>query len=99
MSNVDDVISHLSADQKKILVKAQKSGSTILFNIKGMVQVLHDTGPFDFIEMGFEDIEVLKKRGLIKDIEHKEAVSVLEGRSYVLSDLGKKVANALNSQK
>ena len=92
MNQTDKIYKGLSSSQKKLLAKAAEEGSTVLFNIKGMIQVLHSEGPFDFIEMGYEDIDALKKKGLLEPKRTKEKSHVLQGEEYTLSSVGKEVA-------
>lgn len=93
MEQTDKLYRQLSAQQKRLLEKALEEGSTVLFNIKGMVQVLHTAGPFDFIGMGYEDIEALKKKGLLEAERPRGTRNVLQGEEYVLTSLGKAVAD------
>lgn len=95
MGKIEDIINGLTAYQKEIIKKANEPNSTILFNIKGMIQVLHEEGPYDFIEMGYEDIEALKKKGLItlKSGQHKG--DVLHGEEYILSPVGIETAKRI----
>lgn len=97
MSIVDAIIGKLSNPQKEILVKADAPDSTILFNIKGMIQVLHKEEPFDFIEMGYEDIDLLKKKGLIATKRSMKESHVLQGEEYLLSPLGQEVARKIKA--
>lgn len=99
MDRIKKIIGSLTKEQKEIIQKAGLSGSTILFNIKGMIQVLHRDGPFDFIEMGHEDIEVLQEKGLIITNNEKEKGFVLHDEKYKLSPLGQEVAKALTQTK
>lgn len=95
MTKEEKIIQELSDNQKSIIQHALEPSSIILFNIKGMIQVLHQDGPFDFIEMGYEDIEILKKKKLIETKRGSKNRNVLQGEEYVLSPLGEKIANAL----
>lgn len=98
MNDIEQIIKNLSESEKEIIKKAAEPESTILFNIKGMVQVLHEKGPFDFIEMGYEDIEKLKKKGLIVFKEEEQSKSVLQGKEFILSSVGLKVAKFLSQE-
>lgn len=95
MSIVDSILNNLTDLQKEILVKADEPGSIILFNIKGMIQVLHKDEPYDFIEMGYEDIQLLKKKGLISTKRSMQESHVLQGEEYLLSPLGQEVAHKI----
>lgn len=95
MSIIDTIIHSLTDLQKEILVKAYEPDSLILFNIKGMIQVLHKDEPYDFIEMGYEDIALLKKKGLLDTKRSMKESHVLQGEEYVLSPLGQEVARKI----
>lgn len=95
MKDPETIAQGLSSNQKKIVHEASQKGAQILFNIKGMIEILRDNEPFEFIEMGYEDIEKLRKKGVISPIRTKEESHVLQGELYKLSDLGKKVADFL----
>ena len=95
MKKIDKLIEELSEHQKEIIQKASEPGSTILFNIKGMIQVLHEMKPFDFVEMGYQDIELLKEKGLIDTKREMKDSHILQGEEYTLSTLGKKIAKIL----
>lgn len=96
MAKIDQILEELNDGEKEIIRKAKTPGSIILFNIKGMIQVLHEKGPFDFVEMGYEDIEHLKEKGLITTIRGMEESNVLQGEEYTLSPLGHKVSQLLD---
>lgn len=99
MKKIEELVDALSDHQKEIILKANEPGSTILFNIKGMVQLLHEEEPFDFVEMGYQDIEILKNNGLLDTKRSMEESHVLQGEEYGLSALGKEVASALQRSK
>lgn len=91
-----ELLASLSPQQKEILKTASTDpDATILFNIKGMVEILHSEGPFTFVEMGHRDIEVLKKKGLIALKPKTEKVSVLQGESYAISHLGHEISKLI----
>ena len=93
---MEKIIDKLSHYQKEILRLAKEPGSIILFNIKGMIEVLHKDVPFDFVEMGYEDIEFLKKEGLITAKRSMQDSHVLQGEEYILTALGQNIAKILN---
>lgn len=95
MKNFEDILQNLSANQKKMIREASEERAQILFNIKGMIEILRDNKPFEFIEMGYGDIEKLREKGLISAVRTKEEGHVLQGELYELSDTGKKVAELL----
>ena len=98
MEKIDKVIEELSDHQKEIIQKASEPGSTILFTIKGMIQVRHKKEPFDFVELGHKDIELLKEKELITTKRMKNS-NVLQGEEYILSSFGEEVAGYLNNSK
>ena len=95
MKDPEQIALGLSKNQKKIVREASEKGAQILFNIKGMIEILRDNEPFEFIEMGYEDIEQLRKKGVLSPIRTKEQSNVLQGELFELSDVGKQVADFL----
>ncbi len=95
MKDPEQIALGLSRNQKKIVREASDKGAQILFNIKGMIEILRDNEPFEFIEMGYEDIEQLRKKGVLSPIRTKEQSNVLQGELFELSDVGKQVADFL----
>jgi hypothetical protein len=99
MSESEKILQHLTEKQKKIIKEGANPGAIILFNIKGMIEILRDHEPFEFIDMGYEDIEQLKKKGLLSPLRTMNKSHILQGEEYELSDIGKKVAALLHDQK
>ena len=97
MKDPEMIVQKLSLNQKKIVRAASEKGAQILFNVKGMIEILRDDEPFEFIEMGYEDIEKLKKKGVISAVRTKEQSNVLQGELYELSDVGRNVAKLLKA--
>lgn len=93
---MEKIIKELTDHQKDILRLAGEPESIILFNIKGMIQVLHQELPFDFVEMGYEDIQFLKEKGLIAAKDSMQKSHVLQGEEYLLTPLGHTIAKILN---
>lgn len=85
----------LTDNQKKILKQAAKPGSTILFNIKGMIEVLHKNEPFTFVEMGYEDIKALQTKGFIEAKRSMQESHILQGEEFQLTELGMETARRL----
>ncbi len=99
MTKIDEVIEDLTSMQKQIIQAAIDPSAIILFNIKGMIQVVHEDKPYDFMEMGHEDIETLKEKGLIDTVRGMRESHLLQGQEYRLSKLGREVAKRLSSNK
>ena len=95
MTDIKKIRDRLTDEQKEIIQKASVPKSTILFNIKGMIQILHEGEPFEFIEMGYEDVEALKKEKLLSSIRTMRQSHVLQGEEYELSPLGRAIAESL----
>jgi hypothetical protein len=95
MSEAKKILQGLTSEQKSIVSKASEPGATVLFNIKGMVQILRNDEPFEFIEMGYEDIDKLKKKGVLAPIRTMKESNVLQGEIYTLSPLGRDIAKLL----
>jgi len=95
MGELQEIQEELSHMQKKIVQELAKPGSTLLFNIKGMLEVLHEGEPFHFMEMGYDDVAKLRNLGLLDARRTHEEAHVLEGELYELSGKGKLLAQTL----
>ncbi|MFT4552927.1 MAG: hypothetical protein ACI9S8_001559 [Chlamydiales bacterium] len=83
----------LSDNEKIALIDLLKPGAELHFNIKGMTQVVHKTGPYRFIEMGREIVEHLATLNLIEPVRSYKEANVLEGEKWQLTKQGKKLAH------
>jgi len=95
MSETNKILENLTTNQKEIIKKASVKDATILFNIKGMVQILHDQKPFEFIEMGYDDIAHLKREGILFPVRTMRQSHVIQGEEYQLNEKGKEIAKLL----
>ena len=98
MGELQEIQDELSSMQKKIIRDLARPGSTLLFNIKGMLEVLHEGEPFHFMEMGYDDVAKLRNLGLIDSKRGHEKAHVLEGELYELSGKGKLLAQTLEGE-
>lgn len=97
MDDIKELKQRLNDDQREILKRLLDPEATLLFNIKGMVQITYLNEPFEFVEMGFDDIETLLKMGLLEPLHPEQHENVLEGREYRLSGKGITLAQAFKT--
>ncbi|GAB4233386.1 MAG: hypothetical protein Tsb0021_12380 [Chlamydiales bacterium] len=88
-------LNKLNHKQREILEKLSQSNATLLFNIKGMVQIVYEKQPYEFLEMGFEDIQNLLQYKLIYEKEDSLKGNILEHRTYALTEEGKHIVEEL----